>query len=126
MPRKPYPSDLTDAEWAVVAPLLPPPSGTGRPEAHDRRDLLDAIFYQLRQGGAWRGMPHDFPPWQTVYWWFQRWIRDGTWSRVVATLREQDRVRRGRHPQPSAAAIDSQSVKTAEKGGPAATTAARR
>lgn len=125
MPRKAYPCDLSDAEWAIIAPLLPPPAPTGHPEVHDRRDLVDAMFYQLRQGGAWRGLTHDLPPWQTVSWWFQRWCRDGTWERVVTALRERDRTRRGRQPQSTAACIDSQSVKTAEKGGPAGTMAAR-
>jgi putative transposase len=126
MPRNAYPSDLPDAAWAIIQPLLPPPAPTGHPVVHERRDLVDTSFSHLRQDGAWRGLPHDLPPWQTGQWCFRRWREDGTWKRVVAILRERDRVCRGRHPQLSAACIDSQSVKTAENGGLAGTTAARR
>jgi transposase len=125
MSRRAYPTDLTDAEWAVLAPLVPPPLPGGRPPAHPRRELLNAMLYVLRGGIAWRAMPHDLPPWQTVYHSFRLWRDDGTWERINAALRERVRVRAGRQAQPSAAILDSQSVRTTEKGGHAATTAAK-
>lgn len=123
--RRPYPTDLTDAEWAVLGTLVPPPKGGGRP-ARDRREILDAIGYVARTGCAWRCLPHDFPPWQTVYHYFRTWRLDGTWERIHDALREQARQKAGRAALPSAGIVDSQSVKTTEKGGSAATTASRR
>ena len=123
--RLSYPTDLTDAEWAILEPLVPPPKSGGRP-ARERREILDAIGYVVRTGCAWRCLPHDFPPWQTVYHYFRLWRLDGTWEWIHDTLREQARQRAGRAAQPSAGIVDSQSVKTTEKGGIAATTAARR
>lgn len=124
--RRSYPTDLSDAEWEVLGPLVPEAKFGGRPRAHDARELLDAIFYVLRSGCAWRLLPHDFPPWQTAYHYFRLWRLDGTWERMHDALRERVRVRSGREATPSAAIIDSQSVKTTEKGGSAATTAERR
>jgi putative transposase len=126
MKRRYYSSDLTNREWAILEPLIPPPKPGGRPCRWERREIVDAILYVLRSGGIWRLLPHDFPPWQTVYHYFRLWRRDGTWERVHTRLREQARRRAGRETSPSAAILDSQSVKTTEKGGPRATTAARR
>ena len=122
MPRRRYPRDLTDAEWAVLAPLVPAPMAGGRPARHDRREVVDAILYVLRGGIAWRALPHDYPPWQTAYDYFRRWRLDGTWERVNAALRARVRAKAGRRAEPSGAILDSQSARTTEKGGRAATT----
>ena len=117
MSRRRYPSDLTDAQWADLAPLLPRALPGGRPRTHPTREVVDALRYILRGGIAWRALPHDYPPWQTVYHYFRAWRLDGTWERLNDELRELVRVRAGRTRQPSAAILDSQSAKTTEKGG---------
>ena len=126
MPRRRYPSDLTDAQWARLEPLLPPIRPGGRPRAHPLREVIDALRYVLRGGIAWRALPHDYPPWQTVYHYFRAWRLDGTWERLNDELRELVRVRAGRHAQASAGILDSQSVKTTEKGGLVATMGPRK
>ena len=121
-----YPSDLSDAEWHTIRRLLPAPKPGGRPRTTDLRAVLNAIFYVLRSGCAWRMLPHDFPPYSTVYMYFKQWQEDGAWEKIHDHLRDRVRRREGRQKSPSAAIVDSQSVKTTEKGALAVTTPARR
>lgn len=126
--RQTYPTDLTDAEWELLAPLIPPAlSGEqgGRPP-EDRREIINGIRYVLRSGCAWRLVPHDLPKWGTCYYYFRIWKISGLWQRIHDALRGDVREAEGRERQPSAAIIDSQSVKTTEKGGSADMTRARR
>ena len=127
--RRPYPSDLTDAQWALVEPLVvrpPRADGRGRPREVDLREVVNAILYMLHEGCRWRALPHDFPVWETVYWYFAKWTTDGTLVRIQDELRRRVRAQAGRDPEPSAVIIDSQSVKATEKGGTAAPMLARR
>lgn len=111
--RKRYTSDLDDAEWSLVEPLIPAliDKGWGAEPRWHRRDVVDAIFYMLKTGCSWRDLPGDFPPWNTVWKWFRRWRTDGTWARVHDALRAKVRVAAGHHAEASAALLDSQSVK---------------
>ena len=125
MQRRAYPSDLSEQEWAILEPLIPPAKPGGHPRTTDMREVLNAILYVDRTGGQWRAFPHDFPPWSTVWSDFRRWRDDGTWKRIQTALREKTRMKQGREATPSAAIIDSQSVKTSQKGGGAAPMAAK-
>jgi len=116
MKRQPYPTDLTDTRWAVLKPEIPAPRPGGRPRKTDMREVLNAIFYITHEGCTWRALPHDFPPWRTVYNYFNTWKRDGTWDRILDILRVRLRQAAGRSTSPRVACIDSQSVKTAGGG----------
>ena len=124
--RTAYPTDLTDQQWDLMRPCIPPAKPGGRRREVDIREILNALFYLERTGCAWRMLPHEFPNWNTVYTYFRNWKRDNTWDAIHDTLHRTTRVLAERDEEPSAAIIDSQSVKTTEKGGLAATTRARK
>lgn len=116
--REPYPSDLTDDQWSVIEDLVPKPKPGGRPAKYDRREIVNGLLYVTRTGCQWRTLPHDLPSWRIVYWYFMAWRDDGTLERVHDRLRSAVRHKDGRDIQPTAAVLDSQSVKTTESGGP--------
>jgi putative transposase len=116
MKRKSYPSDLTDAQWHLIAPLIPEAKPGGRPRKYPIREVLNGLLYLCREGCSWRALPHDLPHWKTCYNFFRRFEADGTWDALVATLRVEVRTKLGREPTPSGACIDSQSAKTAHGG----------
>ena len=126
MSRTIYTTDLTDAEWTILEPLVPTPKPGGRPAKYPRREIINAIWYVLRTGCAWRLLPHDLPPWQLVYHYFWVWRREETWEEIHSALHVRVRQAGGREPTFSGAVIDSQSVKTTEKGGRGVTTLARK
>jgi transposase len=125
--RKPYPDDLTDQEWNIIEPILASVKQImGRPPSYSRREILNAVFYLLRTGCSWRHLPHDFPPWKAVYGQFLRWRQTGVLEEIHHILRKDLRKLIGRESEPSAAIVDSQSVKTTEKGASKAMTGARK
>jgi putative transposase len=115
--RRVYPSDVTDEEWAILEPLIPAVKPGGRPEEIERREIVNGILYVLRSGCPWRMLPHDLPNWSTVYLYFREWKRAGIWEQVNAALRRDVRICLGRDPEPSAAILDSQSIKTSSVRG---------
>ena len=124
MKNKRYASDLTDREWAILEPLIPPAKAGGRPRTVNMREVVNAIFYLVKTGCQWRMLPKEFPKWKTANDYFAKWSKDGTWQRINDGLREQVRTAAGREASPSAGSIDSQSVKTTAKGGSGALMAA--
>ncbi len=112
-----YSTNLTDQQWSIISPLFPVNKGRGRPPELDLRVVINAILYLVRTGCQWRNVPNDFPKWQSVYYYFRKWSKDGSWQVINEALRKMEREKRGRNPQPTGAIVDSQSVKTTEAGG---------
>jgi putative transposase len=123
--RKPYESDLTDAEWRIIAPLIPH-SKEGKPREVDIREIVNALMYLLKSGCSWRLLPHDFPKWQLVYYYFRFWKQKGYWKDIHDALRGKVRRASGKQSEPTAGILDSQSVKTVKKGGFVAMTLVKR
>lgn len=126
MKRKSYPSDLSEAQWQVLRSLLETAAVRGAPRRYAPREIVNALLYQLTNGCSWRALPHDFPPYTLVWYYFRRWRDNGTIERIHSALRAQVRQAEGRDEAPSAAILDSQSIKTTEKGGQKATMLARK
>ena len=118
MSRTPYPTDLTDRQWWAIEPYVPQPKPGGRPADYSRREVVNAILCQTRNGCTWRALPHDLPPYRTVFHYFRLWQKDGTWDHIHDALRTKVRQAVGKKPKPSVAILDSQSVKSTEQGGP--------
>src|SRR6266581_639508 len=116
--QRAYPSTLTDEQWELLEPLIPPLCADATYHYHERREIVNAILYVLRSGCPWRLLPHDLPPYGTAYWYFRRWRDGGVWDQVLKELRMEVRIKQGRNPEPSAAIIDSQSIKTSAVRGP--------
>ena len=115
--RASYPTDVTDEQWSRLEPLIPAPKPGGRPPTYGRREIVNAVLYQLRCGATWRMMPHDLPSWGITYHYWRAWRKDGTWERAHDTLRTEVRQSMGTNAQPSAGTVDSQSEKTRDRGG---------
>lgn len=115
--RNAYPSDVSDKEWSIIEPFMPPKYDDGVERKYEYREIVNGVFYVLRTGCSWRSLPHDLPPWSSVYGYFRNWRINGLWEKMNKEIREQLREKLGRNKEPSASIIDSQSVKTTEKGG---------
>lgn len=115
--RQAYPSDVTDAEWEILSAFIPEPASGGRPAQYSRREIVNGIFYILRTGCGWAYLPHDLPPWKTVYYYFRQWRKAGIWEQANFELSELSRIHEGRAMSPSLGIVDTQSVQTTEKGG---------
>lgn len=126
MTRQPYPSDLTNAQWKLVRPVLPPAKVRGRPRKYDPREVVNGVLYVNSEGCRWRALPHDYPHWKTCYNFFRAFEADGTWARLVTALRVEVRTKLGRDPTPSGACVDSQSAKTASGGADVGTDGGKR